>query len=379
LSVRAAMRNVPTEKTDMAVWLPLAPGYAAFVLFNSMIWKSFLIPVVLLAVFSASLAVRAREREDDPPGALMRSLLEPRVYFVLMAALATVMAWSAVTIGMGFKNHRDLTDVRMAAQTVAVRDVFKGDLLVDWSVPSAGHAPGQSLFEGSVLPPDVVRTIRMRSQNLTQFERIVLFDGFSSFDPDLDFPDLTRVTSRRIGRSSVHVFRPAHTMPANAWRLSTSTGAIDSVNLMGDKPPSFTGKRNAERWSFPDRPPWNHVGPVNLRIAGRPQRLIWAHPSSGMTLRIEIALPGPGHVVLLSALDDFAVRPLHAAVSLRVLPDGDEGQAVDIVHPNRTGRYFWGLGHLDVETIVLEIRTDDAAMRHFGFDLLLDPDALASP
>jgi hypothetical protein len=371
LSVRARMRG-DDAGVDRGAWLPAAPAYGVFVLFNSMIWKSFLFPVLLLVVFCAALVSRPAVPRPAPPGPVTKRLLAWRTYVLVTASLALVLLVSAHRLVTSFIAHRDLRDVAAAAQYVAARDVIPGDLLVDWSVVRAGHAPGRSLFEDVYRPPDVRKVNRMRSLDLTAYERVVLFDGFSRFDPDRDFPDLTRVTSRRMGRSSVHVFRPPHVMPADAWRLAAHPEAVEAAHLLGDAPPSREGRRRGRRFVFEGRPPWNHVGPVTLRVAGTPFVAVWAHPVEDHTLLVRLRIPAPGRAVLVTALDDFAVRPLLSPVSVRVVAGSDDSRAVCVHHPNRTGRYFWDLGLLVEETVVVHVRTARQNMRHFAFDLVLD-------
>ena len=107
-------------------------------------------------------------------------------------------------------------------------------------------------------------------------------------------------------------------------------------------------------------------------VAGRPVRLVWAHPAERATLRFRVALPGEGHVVLVTALDDAALRPLFAPVEIRVLPGDDEASSLRFTHPNRQGRWFWDAGFVDEGWVLIEIRTRRQAMRHFGIDLVLD-------
>ncbi len=347
-----------------ALWIPLAGTYAWVVLFNAMIWKSFLFPVLLIVLFAA---VRGRRR----PACWT---LEPRVYWPVLVGLVAVMAWSGLVLVRGMVRHRDLDDLRPIVHMVAARHLSRGDLLVDWSVTQAGHVPARSLFDEVTLPPGVEMVQRMRSKDLTGYERIVLFDGASRFDPDADFPDLTRVTSRNLGRSSVHVFRPPRRVGPSAWKLSANQEAIIDVMLIGQRPPSYWAEKRDEFWMFPIEFQRSNLRPVNMLAGGVQFPAVGVHPAEDMTLRMEIMVPHPGHVVLVTAHSDFVVRALQPPIRIDVLPDGDASRATTVLSPSRAGRYFWGLGRQDCSKIVLELSTGQAEMRAFAIDLYVDPD-----
>lgn len=374
LAVRALIARRGHGERSFLTWFPLVVGYPVFVLFNSMIWKSFLFPVLLLLVFAGVMSRRRREDGSPAPSTWERTLLEPRYHVPVAIALAAVIGWSSLTLVRGFMNHRNLEDVGVAAHHTATRVLRPGDLLVDWGRVHAGHVDVPSVFGGLALPPDVRSVRRLRAHDVTAHERIVLFDGFSRFDPDRDFPDLVRVTSRRIGRISLHVFRPPHRLTADAWRLSRDPGAISGAFLVSDAPPTYVGKLSGKRWLFPDRPLWNYVGPTALRVVSRPLRCIWAHPADGLVLRIEVDVPRPGPAVLLTALDDKAIRPLFAPVHVRVL-DGSGGEVLSLTHPNRPGRWFRDLGTIPAGHLAIEVWTGDTKMRHFGLDLAVSTSA----
>jgi hypothetical protein len=373
LTIRAALARRNGRAHDLASWFPLVVGYAPFILFNSMIWKSFLFPVLLMLVFAGAVAARPRSGGRAGPAAWEDVLLRPRIYTPVALALVVVLAWSAFMLARGFRRHRDLRDIQFAAQYVAARCLWGGDLLVDWSCVQAGHVHVPSLFQGTSLPQGVRPVRRMRSQDLTGFERIVLFDGFSRFDPELDFPDLVRVTSRRLGRSSLHVFRPPHHMGGGAWRLSNDPLAVTGAALVSKKPPTIQATLHSGRWTFPGRPVWNYVGPTVQRVVGRPMKCIWAHPVGDLILRIDVDVPRPGEAVLVTALDDGAVRPLLAPVRLSVSAAGEGRDAIHLTSPNAPGRWFWGLGTLEAGHLAVEVAAERPGMRHLCFDLLLAP------
>ncbi|MBW2261408.1 MAG: hypothetical protein JRG91_05480 [Deltaproteobacteria bacterium] len=357
---------------DRAVWIPMAGVYAWVILLNPMIWKSFLFPVMLLVAFGAVLeAGRARARAPSP---LLARILEPRVYVPVLVALGAVMAWSGLVLVRGLVKHRNLDDLKPIVHMVNARYLSRGDLLVDWSVVQAGHVPERSLFLDVTLPPDVKMVQRMRSEDLTGYERIVLFDGSSRFDPTIDFPDLTRVTSRNLGRASVHVFRPPHKMSGSAWKLSANQEAIIDVMLMGEMPPSFRAEKRDEFWMFPIEHQRSNLRPVNMLAGGVQFPAVGVHPAQDMTLHIEIMIPHAGQMVLVTAHSDFVVRALQPPIRIDVLPDGDAEHGTTVLSPSAAGRYFWGLGHQECSKIVLELSTEQAVMRAFAIDLYVDPD-----
>jgi hypothetical protein len=349
---------------ERAVWIPAAGVYAWAILLNAMIWKSFLFPVMLLVLFGAVVGVR---RERARP-----CVMEPRYHYPLLVALVAVMAWSGLVIGRGMIRHRDLDDLVPIAHMTVARHLSRGDLLVDWSVTDAGHVPARSLFLEMTLPPEVDRVTRMRSKDLTAYERVVLFDGASRFDPQRDFPDLVRVTSRNLGRAAIHVFRPAHRVSDAAWRLSANQGAIIDAMLVGEKPPSYRAEKRDTFWMFPIEYQRSNIRPVNMLAGGVQFPAVGVHPAEDMTLRIEIMVPRAGDMVLVTAHSDFVVRALQPPMRVRVLPDGDEARAVTVESPSRAGRYFWGLGELDCSKIVLELSSEQAEMRAFAIDLYVD-------
>jgi hypothetical protein len=371
LSAWAAIRRGGDRDRDLAAWLPLVPGYAVFILFNSMIWKSFLLPSVLLVLFAGALAVRPEGDRPRRRASWEEALLRPRLLVPAVIVLSALLSWSAYTLAVGFERHRNQGDIQGAAHYVASRILWSGDLLADWSRVMAGHVRVESNFEKIELPADVQVVRRLRGRNLTTVGRIVLFDGFSRFDPDRDFPDLVRVTSRRLGRAYVHVFRPPHTFKKARWRLSADPSAIRSVFHMGDEPPSYRGRRKGQRWTFERLEPWHYVGPEIIRTVRAPFRSIWAHPADGLTLRISINVPHSGNAVLVTALHDRAIRPLLSPVAVSFLPDDDETRARTVMHPNMPGRFFWGLGTIDKGTHMIEVRAADATMRHLGIDLVM--------
>lgn len=372
LSAWAAVRRWGGRARDLVTWLPLVAGYAVFIMFNSMIWKSFLFPLLLLLLFAGAVAARSETPRRRPP-TWERTLLEPRLLIPSAIVLLAVLSWSAYTLARGFQRHRDQRDIQQAAHYVAGRILWSGDLLVDWSRVMAGHVRVESNFKDVTLPQGVRVVRRLRTRDLTSVERIVLFDGFSRFDPGRDFPDLVRVTSRRLGRSHVHVFRPPHHFVKAGWRLSADPSAIRSAFHMGDKPPSFRSRRKGQRWIFDHLPHYNYVGPKVLRVMRTPFRCIWAHPAEDLTLRISVNVPRAAPAVLVSGIDDKAVRPFLSSITVSFLPGDDRARALTFSHPNSPGRFFWGLGEIEAGNHVIEVRTDQAGMHHFGIDLLLGP------
>jgi hypothetical protein len=369
LAARAIVLRQGHGLRSLVTWFPLVVGYPLFVLFNSMIWKSFLFPVILLLLFAGVMTARRHDAGPTGRASWEKALLAPRFYVPAVLALAAWLGWSAVTLSIGFRHHRDLRDIGRAARHTAVTVLQPGDLLVDWGLVHAGHVDVPSVFDGLTLPPDVRSVRRMRAQDLTSFERIVLLDGFSRFDPDRDFPDLVRVTSRRFGRTSLHVFAPPHRLASDAWRLSADPGAITGALLVSGKPPTHVGKASGKRWVFPHRPPWNYVGPAALRVVGRPLRCIWAHPAEGLDLRIAVEVPRSGPAVLVTALDDKAIRPLFAPVLVDVSFAAGGSESLSFTSPNAPGRWFWDLGEIPAGLLLIEVRAASTAMRHFGFDL----------
>lgn len=127
-------------------------------------------------------------------------------------------------------------------------------------------------------------------------------------------------------------------------------------------------KSSQFRWQC-SRDEWNYVGTTAVRMGGKTQKAIWAHPKSGMTLHLTFDIPAASKkMVINTAFLETAYRSDNKApVEVEILLDGRS--VIRYTNKSESRMYAQDLDIADGSKEV-EIRffTENDGQRHFVFN-----------
>ena len=135
----------------------------------------------------------------------------------------------------------------------------------------------------------------------------------------------------------------------------------------GTKTSSCDRPRAEGGFSCPGEPDWLYLSPRTLRVAGASADCVWAHPTTGgiVVIELPVELVPPGRrlsLIVEAALDDSAVGG--AGVPVENLVQQGERELGKVTVPNRSG---WFRGSFELEPgipVQLRISTTNDGRRH---------------
>lgn len=155
---------------------------------------------------------------------------------------------------------------------------------------------------------------------------------------------------------------------------SLRPGVLRIERPRGQLVSTCTTPRAEGGFSCPGQPDWLYAAPRQLRIDGKDQRCVWAHPTTGgavVFLLQGLPAPTPGHVLKVevrSALTDEAVRLTGdgASISTRIVQQGRSlGRVV------RTNSMGWSTGSYPIGPgpVRIEVTAPRDGRRHHCLDV----------
>ena len=226
---------------------------------------------------------------------------------------ATVLVAAVIDLRVGLRGDLDRIpgDV-MAAAAVKLRALQQpGDLIVH--SPLFGIAELQALGDLRARPDLPAKKLRTRRRVLLLDRRDHPMFGFGDASDSIAFGDRLeiRVFERYSPRAAsqgprdVHVFDLTEALSTTSMRIERPPGTVSS---RCDRP------RHEGGYACPGEAEWLYAARRQLRIDGEETPCVWAHPTVGGVVVIEIPAqpwPRPGHKLELhysAALVDDAVR-----------------------------------------------------------------------
>jgi hypothetical protein len=170
----------------------------------------------------------------------------------------------------------------------------------------------------------------------------------------------------------IRIYAPVGSAQGLRFDLAT---AVDRAEMTVERPSGTVvarcdAKRAEGGLACPGQPEWLYLAPRVLTIEGKNATCVWAHPTNGGVIGIEIpgqAPAGPGHKLMLSlagALTDDAAAgtPDGAPVRTEILQDGAIKGAIEV--PNRIG---WVRANVEIapdRSVQLRVTTPRDGRRH---------------
>lgn len=254
-----------------------------------------------------------------------------------------------------------LSEQEMAEGVAKVLELKQaGDVLV--------HSPLFTMAELKAFGTLRARPDRPRPQIMAS-RRVVLLDRVEATMYGLGEPK----SSVRVGEHlEVKVYEPSGNIEVPVFDLITQ---LDAQTLQIERPVGklksrCTQRRHEGGWACPGEADWLYAAPRTLRIGGKQEECVWAHPTNGGAVVFNVPAPepaGPGRELVLElagGLADDAVTgtPTGAAVYIDVR-QGTRKLARHMV-PNRVGWHRVDIKVASGQPVRLSITTAKDGRRH---------------
>ncbi len=273
-----------------------------------------------------------------------------------------IVGLAALDLQVGLREQLDpISEAEMAEGVAKVRELKKaGDVLV--------HSPLFSMIELKAFGELRARPDRPRP-GIMASRRVVLLDRAEASMYGLGEPDSTVQVGEHL---EVKVYVPSGNVEVPVYDLITQ---LDAQTLHIERPVGklksrCTQRRHEGGWACPGEADWLYAAPRSLRIGGKDEQCVWAHPTTGGAVVFNIPAPeapGPGRELILEfagGIADAAVSgsPRGAAVYVDIL----QGSTKLVRHmvPNRTGWHRVATPVRAGEGVQLSITTAKDGQRH---------------
>jgi len=356
-------------KKPVVILLNYSLTYMLVVFSGTMIWKSFLVSPFLFAF--AGLA-----QFYNPQLAKPRTTSISIPIFIILALINVCGIFVAGNALLNWKNRED---IKHFAIEKVIPHLRSGDLIVDRSFFNSGHVFQGSALDYEKIPPGSQVTYDLRNKDFEKFERIVIFDGYSSIDLKKDYPDL--LSGYRIAlyekrkRSTLYVLTRKFSnckwqkLESNSWYLSRNFKNVKSLALEFSKKGVERGTRNPEgNFIFKFKDPWQWIGPSECYTAGITNKMVFIPFPENGSAKVVFDAPLDQCSRILICFDDRTMTRSWKELKFEVKMGRNVKKNISI--RSEKGFQSWSLGKISQNPVEIIIKRDINAPYIFFFDFI---------